>query len=236
MKKLTTYIKEQRVRINDLLSDLNGTPVSDNLHKLRVEIKKLRAVIDVLNQKYPSKKVKKACAALRLLFKQSGQIREKEVQASLFTSFGLPVPDDWNKSMPKLEVILYIPDLDKMYKKLIKISSGISKNAVLEHIASKDMEWKRMLHENGIHCDFHEARKLVKIVIYLQPCVDKKYRIDGSRYKKMQDLMGEWNDRDELIKICEAHNYYVDQLTALKQSRDDLAGQIVQHFKEISLL
>ena len=74
-KYLTQRIKNLFNHLHDF--ELKGDEIS--LHDLRVEMKKLRAIIKFLRAVYPRQKLKKPAHALRAIFQNAGEIREMQI-------------------------------------------------------------------------------------------------------------------------------------------------------------
>src|SRR3954468_23357296 len=69
-------------RTKNLFNHLHDFELADDevaLHDLRVEIKKLRAIIKFLRTVYPEQKLKKPAHALRAIFQNAGEIREMQI-------------------------------------------------------------------------------------------------------------------------------------------------------------
>jgi len=74
-KYFTLRVKNLFNHLHDF--ELNGDEVS--LHDLRVEMKKLRAIIKFLRNIYPDQKLKKPTHLLRNIFQEAGYIRELQI-------------------------------------------------------------------------------------------------------------------------------------------------------------
>ena len=87
-RPLEKYFEQRTKNLFNHLYDfeINGDEVS--LHDLRVEMKKLRAVIKFLRNIYPNQKLKMPAHALRNIFHDAGFVRELQIlQYKLHTNY-----------------------------------------------------------------------------------------------------------------------------------------------------
>src|SRR5690348_15901489 len=81
MKKnaFATYVKERITEVEKALEEYRGNQSPVALHHLRIQIKKIKAIISFSNGPQGMQKIRK----LRPLFRKAGSIREIEVNAEL---------------------------------------------------------------------------------------------------------------------------------------------------------
>ena len=86
MKTAAALQKYYKSRINSLEKIL-GKPdkivTPEDFHKLRVEIKKLRAVLTLVNWSEKNFKRKKFLKSYKKLFKQAGKVRDLQLEEAL---------------------------------------------------------------------------------------------------------------------------------------------------------
>lgn len=189
--------------------ELQGDEVS--LHDLRVEMKKLRAVIKFLRQVYPGQKLKRPAHALRAIFQQAGEIREMQILEGWLQKNNFVIIEQAYYPPEKLHAL--IRDFQRITEKLKEDFNGIidtvskfveSTNEILaeQYFTNLNAQLESLCNKDLPKTDWHELRKLIKQRIYAYNWINHESENDDphfSFYNKLQETIGLWHDL-ELIK------------------------------------
>jgi len=165
MKKIESYFLKREENIKSLLRTPREKYTIETFHELRVEIKKIHALIDLLEnclKKFNAKKIK---SALKKVFEKAGRVRESEKK--LKRKFDL------------LERNI-IPALDRVKRK--DLVNYFDKNRL--ELQSK------LSHKLRKAEDLHSLRKQLKLYYYNL----KGIGMDKIGKDKLSELIGEWHD------------------------------------------
>jgi len=215
MKTAARIEKVFKQQIRHLLAVLKKKKyaLSDkDFHSIRVDIKKIHALFELVEKSDPSFHQKKNFAPFKLVFEQAGQIRDKEVIQTILHE------QPYNASIEKFEFDLFhqINKEKKQFFKLIK--SSLLKN--ISHHRSKVSDFINHIHHkaatkyvkkktNALHdvliedhvdpSNLHEIRKQIKDVYYIRKMIEPKNN-QASRTDQLQELLGQWHDGRVLLQ------------------------------------
>lgn len=214
MKALQKYFKNRISDINFILEQQQQFYTSDTFHKLRLEIKKLNALFDLIN--YSSKKSKhnKTFKPFKLIFKQAGKIRELQVEEALLktylvSDFITEYKNDLQKILKEefnnFFLITNQPFAKKLQKKYLKIDDLIaktSKKKATQYMGKKRIEIEKLLDKKVLKKkQIHALRKSLKKYLFNQKMLNysKKDKIIPKE-AVLPELLGEWHDYQTVIK------------------------------------
>jgi len=188
----------------------------EDLHQLRVEIKKMRALFSLLEGAIPGGfKKKKYEKPLQKLFRPGGKLRETHMNKVLVEAYNLKDPDNYNqfqetladKHTEKLKRRLETiggPELDQLFQQITGIINNIGFDAVyqsafkflniefnaIEHLYP-DIENEKTLHKVRMH--LKSSGYILKFVVELHPHPARKIFYD--EVKTTESLIGDWHDK-----------------------------------------
>ncbi len=205
------------LRVKNLFNHLHDFELTGGevpLHDLRVELKKLRALIKFLRTVYPGQKLKRSSQSLRTIFREAGEIREYQVMQQWLNKTILPDMHRVYFPEEKLKNMITVfhdgsASIKKGLKEIIEQCGGFihSTNHILpeQYMAELHGKIEKMLRRPLPSGDWHEFRKLVKQWMYATGWVkndeDAKTDFLFSHLNKLQEIMGQWHDL-EVIKDC----------------------------------
>jgi len=208
-----------------------NTDNEDAIHDLRVSIKKLRALFLFLREAgiadiksdYPY------LTNLKKTFKKAGRLREIHIHKNLYEEYRKRVDQDF----PELEQYLqnleeesrkayheYMPGIQfrKFYRaanSLQKEIQGIPRKKVnkklYEFIRVRVEECHQYMLEAHYEQHLHQIRKYLKHIRFIMgqqignvhKVFEDELSFDDT--KKVEDILGEWHDRDEFRKLLEEY-------------------------------
>lgn len=201
----------------------------EDLHQMRIHIKKIHALILFIAYLNNSEKIIKNFIPVKKLFKKAGKIRELQIH------FEKLKKDKKERSLLRKKIFRKIEkenfDFIKKRKKwtLIiqktfpKIDSKISpcSDERLNRYLKFQMEEAYKDFKNG---EFHETRKRIKLVLNLHELLSEKskdtLRLNLSYLDDVQDKIGKWNDLTQSIKMMNIRKS--PELRELKELTKDL--------------
>ncbi len=173
------------------------------LHKVRVSLKKIKAVFRLISFCSKNFNVQKEFALLKKIFREAGEIREFDEAFKLLKEYNLRnVKVVWDtKARDNLmsEFILNIPG----YKKIISMQSAIpgnhseniSSGCLTKYINSKKEELQNNIYPLLIEHKLHKSRKLIKDIIYLSSITRIRNKNLNPLYNDIQEAIGKWHDK-----------------------------------------
>ncbi|MFV5692403.1 CHAD domain-containing protein [Flavobacterium sp. LT1R49] len=208
MKALKKYLKKRKSVINLLLQKPLQSYTPDTFHVLRVEIKKLHALFDLVDFCSKEFKQNKTFNPFKLIFRQAGKIRELQVETSLLEKhFFFNLPKDYCVDLKKelakeLKKFFSITNcksgstLKKNYRKIIPFLTKISKKKAQRYMDKKSAEIKKLLPQNTLkNKQMHMLRKRLKEYQYNQKSLNlSKQNKLISVMDVLPELLGEWHD------------------------------------------
>ncbi|MDN3677794.1 CHAD domain-containing protein [Flavobacterium paronense] len=187
----------------------------EGLHRLRVEIKKIKAIVYFAQDVY---KVKNDLTKLKQLFNDAGTIRELQINIQLLSA----IPNSPERLITKLqnrENILirkfirngpkYIRQINEFHKELClpKILDG--KKPIKKYF-KKEKEKANKLLEIADRKLLHRYRTKLKKMMYVYNALPKKIRLEielnSLTIKKQEKKLGDWHDLYSAIRFFSHEN------------------------------
>lgn len=216
---------------------LNGFAETRNLemlHKIRVEIKKIRAFerFAVVRGGAEMERVKK-------MFRNAGMIREAGLTLSLMKEFNVTDPAFKSEKTGFLQqrsnvfqsyttrFMQQIEQADRLFRK------------TLHSIRNKDIrQWftRQLGKAAGLVAvsstsQFHAARKKIKTLLYVHGILPKKLagslHLNTTYIDQLQDTIGKWHDVAMAVKLLISHRRTDKvEITQLREQQETLAQEI----------
>jgi CHAD domain-containing protein len=203
MKAVKQFAKKRFSRLHAVLTDFPAGREKEELHEMRLEIKKIKAVLRLIHFNDNHFRDHKHYLPFRTIFRQAGKIRDAGLRHELleqYTTIHSPFfrsPDKEIKQFIK-EMHGHIDVVRKQKKKILAEISKIKSRTYTLYLHKKNNELNDRL-SNGVNQKkLHLLRKLIKEVIYLTSIHVKKSKIDSFLIKS-DSLIGSWHDKKVLI-------------------------------------
>jgi CHAD domain-containing protein len=211
------YFLQQQITCTDFLQPFTRKKDAEDLHKLRVAVKKIKAVLLMLSKLQAHFDFDKHYAPYKNIFRQLGPIREEILHAErlkkdagnkLVNTGSSAIVAGFNKELsvlaqgylkaiqeelPVIVACLHKLDREKIYPYCEKL---------LKRLKSK---WKDIKKDK----ELHKYRKLLKQFLYCSNLLtpeEKSKLLLAKEYKqldKLQDLIGAWHDNVLLMDKIE---------------------------------
>lgn len=214
MIKLTKYLKKSKTTIDFLLKVPKKKYTLNTFHKLRIEIKKLNSLFDLIHFCSNDFKRKTTYKPFKSIFRQAGKVRELQIEdAMLQKYFEKKCIKDYRKTIKILGLkakedffILVnkklMNQLNKKYRLIIPYLYEIDSKKITIYLEEKENQIRELLDQEISQVEqIHEIRKQFKILNYI-----KAILITEEPEKKLleldvlPELLGKWHDYQVIIE------------------------------------
>lgn len=252
MKKLTKYLKKRKTTIDFLLKIPQNKYSPNIFHQLRVEIKKLNSLFDLIHFCSNDFKRRTTYKPFKSIFRQAGKVRELQIEDAMIKNyFEKKVVKDYRKNLKKLRLkaekdffVLVnkrlMIQLNKKYPLIVAHLDDINPKKINTYFEKKRNQIQELLGQEIIQREqIHELRKHLKILNYNKAIVDKeKERILNQDI--LPELLGKWHDCQVIIAhLQKTHNKRqlspteLDQIKIIKQK---IVSEYKILFNEIKII
>lgn len=252
-QKLIEFSKKKLGRIEVIMNQYNRSFNIDQYHELRVEIKKLKLILNIIKESGTRFKNNKHLNQLMMLFKQAGKIRELDLLIVRLKSFKTIKKTtllqlEISKALKKEKLYFFKLKANPInFKKIKKTVSAKIKNLqsikaypiALKNKLIKDIKiWEKYNSKNNAKnsitiSKLHQTRIHLKYWInYLKIF---KQDLPKNQFVAMEELalkLGEWHDYIEFKKHL---NKFLQNPIILKGSIDDTLFILLKNQQQIEL-
>lgn len=230
MSRFTKFAKQQFHSLNKHLGDYRDKKEPGALHQIRVDIKKIKSILLLVNDRVRGFRAHKNYIPFRNIFRRAGEIREPEVISGLLLAHNIAGVHDKSIDGNNTELVSKfcadIPaSIDAVNKQWTKLEP------VFKKIKAKDLD--RFLRKTKKHIKsklypkpdmdlIHRVRKSIKAFIYLSETDHQKKKKLMKFYKKEVETIGELHDRQVLLNLVTKQNGKADK-TVIKKIRKECA-------------
>ncbi|MFV8336179.1 CHAD domain-containing protein [Flavobacterium sp. RSP29] len=213
MKALKTYFKKRKSATNLILEKSPKSYTPETFHSLRVDIKKINALFDLLNYCYKKFDHKKNYSSFKLIFKQTGRIRDLQIEQSLLAEQpNFHLLQAYSDHLKKLEtkelkrffaisIKSFVVKFKKKHRKIIPLLTKVGKKKVNRYMDKKRREIKKLMCTTKFKkTQIHTFRKRLKTYQYNEKilrCKSQNQSLGGKNI--LSDLLGEWHDYEVII-------------------------------------
>ena len=205
MKNLEEFTHYQ---IKSLINHLkkyyrDGEP--EMLHQIRVDIKKIKAILSAINGCLKGFKAHRNFMPFRNIFRRAGDIREPGVLAQ-YQVEGI-ASDEMSSDVEQLAIAFkadvqhFIRVVKNNAKKLESFSRQVHHDDFMWYLARKKKKVKSQLYPRPKMVIIHKVRKSIKEVVYLSEVRGKPKKKEAKFYDKMQDAIGRLHDKQILLDL-----------------------------------
>jgi len=202
--------------------ELKGDDVS--LHDLRIEMKKLRAIISFLKTVYAKQKMKKVSHKIRAIFQEAGEIREYQLllqwlaknELGSFDQQYLPqhtlqsMADDFHQQAARNKQVL-----KEVIDEVGKYVQATNQILAEQYVVDLHAQIETITRKQPATAEWHALRKLIKQWMYALNWIrngeDTKTDTDLYHYKKLQEAIGYWHDAEVIKDTLYQKQIYLSQ-------------------------
>ena len=233
MKALEKYTRKRFKNLDKLLAVFPQKNEKESFHKIRLEIKKIKAILGLIRFHDKQFRAHKHYIPFRTLFRVTGKLREAGLQQELMeqytrihTPFYRSPSSDigkFKKAIPKL-----IKPIRKHEKIILKQITGIKRWLYYTYVQRRKGALLKKLMAGYVPADLHRIRKQIKEVIYLTS-IEKPLSTEPLLIS-MAEAIGNWHDKILLIDFLKA------EATSNSKTIHDLRTETHHDLKEIKKL
>ncbi|GEP95818.1 CHAD domain-containing protein [Chitinophaga cymbidii] len=216
-KRQQKYLIKRWLEIRRQLYVFVGSGDQEALHRLRVEIKKIRAFT-----KFAESHEEKSAAAqlekVRKIFRRAGLIREAGIHLQMMKQFNIDHPAFKNEELRiidqesgkfRLRLTRYDKQIRHAITYLLKALHPI-RNRAVKHWLRRQLKATAKIIVAPSTDKLHLARKKIKNVIYVHGMLHKRLvlmlGINTSYLDQLQEAIGKWHDTAIAVKLLISQN------------------------------
>jgi CHAD domain-containing protein len=252
--------KDEKAWFNDqwqlMLTHFKGfikTDDQEELHQFRVQVKKLRAMLELLDTDSSKHPLSRDFKPVRKVFKHLGNIRNAYINLQLGVRYQFENEEFLLGQLYEIEKgTNEVKELAGKYLKTIKLAhshieddlKAVDDDAVLLFYKTKLDQLTTALDHLQFNDELHNARKQIKTLLYnrkiANKALDGKLQINNDYLDKLQGLIGDWHDNILALELFStAELAYKPVITKIKRQDSRLKRSIavlVQEFRKKAIL
>lgn len=251
MEELKNYLIKREEIIQEILSKPQKKYSIESFHKLRVEIKKLNALLVLLKDCSGKIEKKGVFEPIQELFKQGGKVREIQVENKLLSEYYRDkLLSNYKKNQQnnlKKEKLAFFELVENEFSQKLKflkdevipLVDKLEKDKTEKFLRQRYKRIVKLFHLKKIpKSKAHKLRKELKLFNYCLKMTDsKKYQLAVYGVNDLSELLGEWHDLEvSVVKLKKAKkddSLASQELIQLKKIRKKLANDADLLFKKI---
>ncbi len=192
----------------------NRDEEQENLHKMRLEAKKIAAFVYFISEVGNNRKLVKQMKSIKSIFKLAGVIRTSHLNLNLAKEHNLlgenfitEQREIFESGMTEFRLNYFenLETIKSMLRKLAHSFSRISEREIIRYYNEQIRIIASMLNSRENLSYLHECRKKIKYLMYMLSLMPekliRKMRIDKDYLDNLQNLIGEWHDIEVAISL-----------------------------------
>lgn len=208
MNVLKKYVGKRASNLKALLVSARYSDDTEILHQIRLEIKRLKAVMGLLHFEDTGFAAHKAFIPLRKIFREAGKIREPSELRKHLTRFASDtvvvklIPTAPKKVLQRFKknISCFVKDVKKVKRKVLKRSKRIDQKMMKKYVLNLDKTIKKNLYPKLNPLTLHGTRKIIKELIYLSP-LSKKGKNIPPFFAETATIIGLWHDKQLVLEL-----------------------------------
>jgi CHAD domain-containing protein len=206
-KKEKAYFDDQWEGMTAHLKRFIENGDQEELHLFRVQVKKLRAMLELLDIKSVKHPLQKDFKPVRKIFKHCGEIRNAFINLQYGQRFQFKNEDFFMNYLYEIEKgTNEVKELGKQYLKAVKSAYNeigddlepVDDKAIVQFYKAKLYNIASSLQNLQFTDELHATRKQIKTLMYnrkiAHDALDGKLQISNDYLDKLQALIGDWHD------------------------------------------
>ena len=212
MKRFEKFVHRQFKSLISHLEKYSDQKKPETLHKIRVDIKKIKAILAVVNASEKRFKAHKNFIPLRNISRKAAEIRDHEIRAQLLLKHKMddtrPRHANVNELITSFQsnIPSFIKTAKRKRNKLEPEVKQVKRNEVRRYLDKKQKEIKSQLFPRPKMRSIHQTRKVLKEVVYLSEANGKLGSKEIKFYDKMQETIGKLHDKQLLLQLLKKKN------------------------------
>lgn len=209
MKALEHFTIKNIKRLQSLLKSFPSGKEKEELHQMRLQIKKIKALLQLIHFNNKEFRTHKHFIPFRAIFREAGTIRDtgiRKEQLEHYTQIHAPFFRSPDLALRKFKKDKHghIKAVRKQHKIILGEIRDVKSRTYSLYLYKKNKELNTLLSDGITQKDLHGLRKLIKEIIYLTSIKKKKSKIDPFLIESAE-LIGNWHDKKILIPWIRTH-------------------------------
>jgi CHAD domain-containing protein len=207
IKQEVKYIDREWEQMRARLKAFLETGDQEELHKFRVQTKKLRAMLMLFEKTSKEHGLLKHFKPVRKIFKHAGNIRNAHVNLELSEKYHLKnerfeigqqqiIAEETHDFRHKSDE--FLKDISIAHKRLKKQLQKVGDDKIAEYYKTQLEQIALNLAVSAFNEDMHTNRKLIKILVYnhklAAEALEGNLQFNIAYLDKLQDAIGKWHD------------------------------------------
>ena len=227
MKAFDKYAKARFDSLHSNLEQYHQFQEQDSLHNIRINVKKIKAVLQVMDAALKKFDGHEQFIPFRNIFRKAGQIRQPEVMLHLLIRHGLEgLPIDKLGDPKKhqdefhVEIPFYMEQIRSHGKEIRDQLKKVRSRDVLKYLSKQMKAIKSRLVPKMNAKELHYVRKKIKLVVYLSGPVKLLGKKKSTFYSDLEQAIGKLHDQEVLLGFLKASSVPIDPtvITSLRKS------------------
>jgi len=206
-KEEEKYLDKEWKAMNVHLKSFLENGDQEELHKFRVQIKKVRALLSLIEGTSGKKGLLREFKPVSKIFKHAGHIRDAHTNLQLGERYGLKNEVfeagqqkiiEEGTSMFRSSGEKHLKNIKDSYKQVKKQLSKIDDNLIADFYKNLLEQIAGTLAQPDFTGEMHNSRKLIKFLVYNHKIADKalngSLHLNSEYLDKLQSTIGEWHD------------------------------------------
>ncbi|MDR3695877.1 CHAD domain-containing protein [Mucilaginibacter sp.] len=240
-KKEAKYLDNGWEEMNLHLKAFLETGNQEELHKFRVQIKKLRAMLFLFENTSKESGLLKCFKPVRKIFKDAGQIRDAHTNLQLSERYHLKnkqFEEGQQKIIEEGTIEFrsngpqFLKNIKSAHKRLKKQLPKVDDSLIADYYKQQLSNIATNLAVSGFTEDMHTNRKLIKILVYNHKLAEKSLNgslpFNTAYLDKLQEAIGKWHDNlvaEELFSTPELNDKPI--VTKIKKVNSGVKRSII---------
>lgn len=233
MKRLEHYLQTHTAGAIEALMQFYQSGDAEALHRYRVAMKKIRALMQMTLRLQPHHpKLKKQAEKLKVIFREAGKVRCRQVRLAFFEQQQmLPLVPfakeglDQDIQYLQRNAFTYAQNILSAAEVLSAVSASIKAPELEAYVQNLYTQVQKALHANTQE-ELHDLRKCIKQLLYALNWHKKGYVLKGQtrwrpQLQKLQERIGEWHDlQDHITWLASLQTHMADSPPQLDVVKD----------------
>jgi len=230
--RLNKYAVKRLARLSALLGAAAISDDLENFHQIRLEIKKIKAVLSLLGFADIRFDARKSYLPLRDIFRTAGEIRGPIGLGKLLAQNGVDAQQvravaassrqsvrKFRRSLPAFRMA--VAELDIAIEATARAPGT---RLIHAYLRSLEDSVRANLFPRMNRAELHRSRKLIKQIIYLAPLSTRRKNPVPSFYSETEEAIGQWHDTRTVIDFLKNQEQPNPELVARleKTARQEL--------------
>jgi len=232
MKKFSRYAKNRFNSLANHLAKFGDDPRPELLHRIRLEIKKIKVLLHVTEFCIAEFNGHKHYLPFRSVFRKAGEIRQGEVLNELFRFYKIDLEgidekklladrrkliSSFQKELPRLLLAI-----EMKREILMRLFKTIKRSCFEKYAYLKEKELQKMVFPRLNQRKLHQTRKVIKEIICLSTIAGNSQKEVHSVYDKLQIMIGLWHDKQIVATVLKTNKYHGEGKILKTECRNDI--------------